>query len=332
MTRTDSKSTSSPKSGEQPSSGKASRIDSSLNIAIAGAGQECVDLLDFMSHSALWQSGLNILGVADTDPEAPGIIYAGEMNISTFSTFQDLCQLKGLNLIIDLTGDEKAVKELNCAQPPGCSVIDRRGAQLLLGLFTTEAKDAGAKQEVRPELEELQKYQKILDSLPDQIMVINKDMSIDMVNKAFLNETGLTREEVLGKGCHEVRYGLDTPCSPCCLDEVKKRKKTTVVYKKYLDHEGRERFDFITGAPILDDQGNLVQLLESTKDATARVQLEGEAQQTGTFLQNVIQSIVDGIVVVDTKGMVLLFNEGMERLTGYPAEEIMNKGHLSSFY
>ncbi|MEE9609966.1 MAG: ATP-binding protein, partial [Desulfatiglandales bacterium] len=40
-------------------------------------------------------------------------------------------------------------------------------------------------------------------------------------------------------------------------------------------------------------------------------------------------STVDGIVVVDTKGYVLIFNEGMERLTGYSAQEIK---HLSSFY
>jgi PAS domain S-box-containing protein len=35
---------------------------------------------------------------------------------------------------------------------------------------------------------------------------------------------------------------------------------------------------------------------------------------------------------VDTKGNVLIFNEGMEQLTGYSASEIMKKGHLGSFY
>ena len=60
--------------------------------------------------------------------------------------------------------------------------------------------------------------------------------------------------------------------------------------------------------------------------------LEGEVQKTNTFFQNVIQSTVDGIVVVDTKGNVLIFNEGMERLTGYSAKEIIETGHLISFY
>jgi two-component system NtrC family sensor kinase len=45
-----------------------------------------------------------------------------------------------------------------------------------------------------------------------------------------------------------------------------------------------------------------------------------------------IQSTVDGIVVVDIKGNVLIFNKGMEKLTGYAANEIVDWGHLSSFY
>ena len=32
------------------------------------------------------------------------------------------------------------------------------------------------------------------------------------------------------------------------------------------------------------------------------------------------------------RGNVLIFNEGMERLTGYTAEEIIDTGHLSNFY
>jgi PAS domain S-box-containing protein len=65
---------------------------------------------------------------------------------------------------------------------------------------------------------------------------------------------------------------------------------------------------------------------------TERIKLEREYQKSSTFLETVIQSTVDGIVVVDTKGKVLIFNKGMEHLTGYSASEIINRGHLGSFY
>jgi PAS domain S-box-containing protein len=103
-------------------------------------------------------------------------------------------------------------------------------------------------------------------------------------------------------------------------------------YREYKDEQGETRFDVITIAPVYDDHGNVVHLLEASRDVTERVRLEREAQRSRTFFEKLIQSIVDGIVVVDTKGNVLIFNEGMEQLTGYSAAEIMKKGHLSSFY
>jgi PAS domain S-box-containing protein len=88
----------------------------------------------------------------------------------------------------------------------------------------------------------------------------------------------------------------------------------------------------VTLSPVLDDRGEMTQILEASRDVTDRMTLEREVQRAKTFFEKVIQSTVDGIVVVDTKGNVLIFNEGMERLTGYTAGEIINRGHLSTFY
>ena len=73
-------------------------------------------------------------------------------------------------------------------------------------------------------------------------------------------------------------------------------------------------------------------LFNQGRKANSQNDLEGEVQKSNVFLQNMIQSTVDGIVVVDTKGNVQIFNEGMSRLTGFTADEIIEKGHLSSFY
>ena len=128
------------------------------------------------------------------------------------------------------------------------------------------------------------------------------------------------------KHCYEVRYGLDKPCSdygrPCSvtdrLEEIKE-KGLISTYREYKDEHGESRFDVVTIAPIYDDQGHVVQVLEASRDVTERMRLEREAQRSRTFFEKLIQSIVDGIVVVDTKGNVLIFNEGMEQLTGYSA-------------
>ncbi|MBN2033020.1 MAG: PAS domain S-box protein [Deltaproteobacteria bacterium] len=181
--------------------------------------------------------------------------------------------------------------------------------------------------------------QVILDSLPYRIMVVRMDMTIDTVNKTFLKDLELKHEEVIGRHCYEARYGLDKPCykyGRTCfmtdrLEEIKE-KGLISTYQEYRNEKGETCFDVVTIAPIYDDKGEIVQLLEASRDVTDRIRLEREVQKSNTFFEKVIQSTVDGIVVVDIKGNVLIFNQGMENLTGYSAGEIVNKGHLSNFY
>ena len=245
-----------------------------------------------------------------------------------------------MNLIIELTGVAALQNEIYAKRPAGVSVMDHKAARLLWDFLQIEAERTRLEQERQTyQRKSREQTQVILDSLPYRIMVVNMDMTIDAVNRTFLKEHGLTYEEAVGQACYTVRYGLDKPCSdygrPCSITdrlEELKEKGLISTYQEYKDEHGETRFDVFTTAPVYNDQGEVVQVLEASRDVTERIRLEREAQRSRTFFEKLIQSIVDGIVVVDTKGNVLIFNEGMEQLTGYSATEIMKKGHLASFY
>jgi PAS domain S-box-containing protein len=69
------------------------------------------------------------------------------------------------------------------------------------------------------------------------------------------------------------------------------------------------------------------------RDLTERIEIERELRKANSFLNNIIQSSVDGIVVVDTKGKVLVFNDGAERILGYKAAEVVGHSEvLLKFY
>jgi two-component system NtrC family sensor kinase len=69
------------------------------------------------------------------------------------------------------------------------------------------------------------------------------------------------------------------------------------------------------------------------RDLTSRILIERELQKTNAFFTNIIQNSVDGIVVVDTKGVPLIFNQGAERILGYTAEEMIgNAENFRRFY
>jgi two-component system, NtrC family, sensor kinase len=69
------------------------------------------------------------------------------------------------------------------------------------------------------------------------------------------------------------------------------------------------------------------------RDLTGRILMERELQKTNAFLTNIIQNSVDGIVVVDIRGVPLIFNQGAERILGYKAEEMIgNAENFRRFY
>ena len=311
-----------------------------LHVAIVGGGKACFDLLRLLDAERLSRLKMKILGVFDKSPEAPGIRYAKELKLFVTHRMEDLFHLEGVNLIIELTGVAALQDEIYAKRPAGVSVMDHKAARLLWDFLQIEAERTRLEQERQTYLQKSREQTRvILDSLPYRIMVVNMDMTIDEVNRTFLKEHGLAYEEAVGHACYFVRHGLDKPCSeygsPCSLKErfeELKAKGLISSYQEYKDEHGKSRFDVVTVAPIYDDQGEVVQVLEASRDVTERIGLEREAQRSKTFFEKLIQSIVDGIVVVDTKGNVLIFNEGMEQLTGYSASEIMKKGHLASFY
>ena len=269
---------------------------------------------------------MKILGVASADPHADGVVYARELGIFTTTHCRDLYTIKDLNLIIELTGSLEVMEELLQTKPWGVSLLDHRTARMLWVAETHLWEEEKARQHT----------QTILDSLPYRLMVVNEDLTINMVNKTFLKEYDLSYEEVLSKHCYEIRYHQHWPCANvgrrCFLKDVQKNGKTVSTILELKGENEDPRFDVVTVSPIFDDRGRIVQVLEAARTITDRIKLQQEAEKSNAFFQNVIQSSVNGIVVVDTTGHVLIFNEGMERLTGYSAEEIMNHGHLSSFY
>ncbi|MFP5212096.1 MAG: PAS domain S-box protein [Acidobacteriota bacterium] len=59
------------------------------------------------------------------------------------------------------------------------------------------------------------------------------------------------------------------------------------------------------------------------RDVTPRVEVERKLRRTNNFLNNIIRSSVDGIIVADNLGKVIIFNEGAENILGYKAEELI---------
>ncbi|MBL7175040.1 MAG: Cache 3/Cache 2 fusion domain-containing protein [Desulfobacteraceae bacterium] len=82
---------------------------------------------------------------------------------------------------------------------------------------------------------------------------------------------------------------------------------------------------------IVNPSGRTTGFVEIVRDITARKSLERELRETKEFLENIMESSVDGIVTTNLKGEITYLNRAMEELLRYPREEVLGT-HISRFY
>jgi PAS domain S-box-containing protein len=94
------------------------------NIAIVGGGRLCKDLLELLYSESFENQRPYILGVADKDDQAEGLLYAGRKGIFTTSDYRDLFELENLQIIMELTADDKVSVIVGMTKPCAVRLID----------------------------------------------------------------------------------------------------------------------------------------------------------------------------------------------------------------
>jgi PAS domain S-box-containing protein len=106
-------------------------------------------------------------------------------------------------------------------------------------------------------------------------------------------------------------------------------KDMEVEFKK---KDGEKITVLLTAYPIRNEAGEIVGYEGINLDITERKRIEDEIREANEFFRNLIESSVDGIIVTDMKGNILIFNKGAESITGYTADEIIGKIHITRLY
>ncbi|MGD9162831.1 MAG: hypothetical protein PVG39_30775, partial [Desulfobacteraceae bacterium] len=98
---------------------------------IVGGGQACHNLLQLLCDNSSSRLKLEIAGIADINPDAPGISLARENGTFTTKDFHELFNINGLNLIIELTGIPEVADKIAREKPEGVSLLDHFSSHLI---------------------------------------------------------------------------------------------------------------------------------------------------------------------------------------------------------
>ena len=167
--------------------------------------------------------------------------------------------------------------------------------------------------------------QTIIDSLPEQIFVVNRDYRITLANRRTLELNGLNHLPDLIH-CHQLSHGRGIPCHenthPCPMPEILKTGKPATVEHIYEDAEGQACVVEIIAAPIFDASGGISQIVESCRDITNRRQAEDRLRESELKYRKLSEVTLEGICFNDNS-VIIDVNEAFARMFGYGREELI---------
>lgn len=193
----------------------------------------------------------------------------------------------------------------------------------------------------------VKEFQSVFDNLPGMYLLLQPEypsFPIITANKSYLKVT-LTSFDMI-KGNPVFSVFPDTP------DQVNKesREQLLQLFKEVTelkqsnilndfrydipanDGTGKfiERYWRITNTPVLDDNGNVAQIINSVEDVTekflAQQKIKENLQQTRLLMDNILSSISDGFVALDKNWCYSYINErGAALLNNHTPGDLLGK-------
>lgn len=106
-----------------------------IKVAILGAGRGGTALLDLLYQIP----SIEIAGIADRDPQAPGIQRARDLHIPIAERVEELASNHDVNLIMDVTGDPGVAQVVLRHKHPAADVLSGSASRILWELVRREA-------------------------------------------------------------------------------------------------------------------------------------------------------------------------------------------------
>ncbi len=147
-------------------------------------------------------------------------------------------------------------------------------------------------------------YKSLFELVPCYLTVVSHDYRIVRANDAFLDQFG----DQVGKHCYEGYKGLDERCEACPV------KRT---FDDGISHEseekwkvnGGEAFVIVKTAPIVDDKGNVLEVLEMSLDVTQLKRLQMDMRKRKNEYRQLFQDVPCYLTVVDKDFTIVQANK-----------------------
>lgn len=237
-----------------------------LNLALVGGGTLGFHTLLSLESAPRQVLGVQVVGIVDTDGKAPAMAEARRRGIACATTIQELPGVENLDLILELSGDPREVQRLVEGKAPQTGVLDREAARRFL--------DLGKALEDRARQRHLEQAfaHTLTRATEEGVVVLDRDFRIRRINEQACRHAGILPEEAEGRYCFQVLRQATSPChspdSPCPMRETLSTGRSAHAIQEHLYADGDTRYCDVTTYPLVNAEGEVVQVLEIFRDIT----------------------------------------------------------------
>jgi len=175
-----------------------------------------------------------------------------------------------------------------------------------------------------PDQEELRR---IIELIPQTIVVLNPDGKAIYANRVALEYTGLSLDEVRADNFR------DRVFHPEDVQRLREERQKSLSGSVQFENEqrargkdGKYRWFLIRYNPLIDERGNVVRWYATGTDIEYRKQAETKLRQEERELRQLIDFLPQHVLVLDKDGTLLQVNKTMLDYKGFTLEEMKGGG------
>ncbi len=154
----------------------------------------------------------------------------------------------------------------------------------------------------------------LFDQVPCSILLINKDFKIVKTNQRLKDQFG----DIKGAHCYKAFKGRDEICPDCTALKSFEDNNTHTGMSVVRDLYGSDVHLQVTTIPLAAENGQENLVMEMAVDITETLNLQKELNIANCFMRSLISASLDGIVGVDDKGEVNIFNPAARKIFNIP--------------
>lgn len=172
----------------------------------------------------------------------------------------------------------------------------------------------------------LERYEFMVNAVGEMMSVVDRDHRYEAVNDQWCVVLRRRRDALIGMHLAEIwgdkvyAESIAPSVDQCFREGYPVSANVTLELPT-----GGPRVCAAVFYPYHAPTGEVAHVVAVIRDVTERVRAEAALQASEARLRSVLESVADGIVVIDERGTIETFNTAAERIFGYRAEEILGR-------